>query len=846
MYDSFSIQAAAFPNSTVSGDTIVVFEQYGQTGATPTGCSDAQGNVYTQAFNVFDPAMTQGIALYYAANITGGATPTVICTFNNANYLSMSIHEYSGLATVNVLDTASTTDYSGEAVDTMQTPAITPKASGDLIFAGIVELYTGVGDTCSALGGFTARVNRCDADGFITEDYVQPAAAAIAASASLAPTSGHYAAGIAAFRVGISGVDTSPPSVPTNLVLTGVTASSVSLAWAASNDNVAVAGYQVFRNGLPVATTTTPRYTDDPLMASTTYSYAVDAFDAAGNVSERSASVSATTSSVPDTTPPSVPTNLAATGVTASSVSLAWTASTDDVAVAGYYVFRNNAQVAKTTVTSYTDTGLTASTAYSYSVSAFDAVGNVSALSSAITATTAAASVQPIFPLKVSGNGRYLVDQNNKPFFITGEQAWTLVTELSNSDVDVYLTDRSSRGYNAIWLAAADNTYQSNPPYDHYGNKPFDGPDFTNEDAAYWSHVDYVIQRAGTFGITVLLDPAFVGLNSSSGYYSSYLNSSDDVVSAYGAWLGARYSSFPNIIWALGGDADPATSGLYPKLSDLANGIQSTDSVHLMTFEATRLTDGSLAAGGGYSSLDVWPGPPSWLNLNWVYLRRSYIPASVQTNYSRSPWLPPFMGEDWCEGEYSTTPLQLRQEGFGAILGGAYLGRVFCNNAIWSFGSQDYDTMGATWQSQLGSLGSVSQESLGTLFRSREHWLLVPDTNNSVMTAGNQSGATIAVTARTSDGESIIVYVPTQRAVTIDMTKISDSSAQAWWYNPQTASSMLIGKFSTAGPQTFTPPDQNDWVLVIDAASANLPPPGSGILSPTSNAQLVRSRPAKR
>jgi hypothetical protein len=551
--------------------------------------------------------------------------------------------------------------------------------------------------------------------------------------------------------------------------------------------------------------------------------------NSAGSVTSSSATLTVNG----DTTPPSVPTNLSATVVTSSSVSLTWTASTDNVGVAGYHVFRNGAQVVTTTGVSYTDIGLTASTAYTYTVNAFDASGNVSALSNPISATTAAASSQPVYPLKVSGNGRYLLDQNNAPFFITGDQAWELVTELSNVDVDAYLADRASRGYNVLWLTAADNLYQSNPPYDFYGDKPFDGADFTNEDTTYWAHVDFVIQQAGSFGMTVMLNPGFVGLNASSGYYTSYLSSSDAVVTAYGAWLGARYSSFPNIIWALGGDADPATTGLYAKMSDLATGIKSTDTAHLMTFEATRLTHGSAAPNGGYSSLDVWSGPPSWLNLNWVYLSPAYIPLSVGANYSRSPWLPPFMGEDWCEGEHSITPLQLRQEGYGAILGGAYLGRVFCNNAIWSFGSPGQDTMGATWQSQLGSSGSVSQANLGVLFRSREHWLLVPDTNNTVMTAGSQSSATIAVTARTSDGQTIIAYIPTQRAVTIDMAKISDTSAQAWWFNPQTASSTPMGTFPTAGPQNFTPPDQNDWVLVIDAISANLPSPGSGVLLTT-------------
>jgi acetylxylan esterase len=91
-----------------------------------------------------------------------------------------------------------------------------------------------------------------------------------------------------------------------------------------------------------------------------------------------------------DTTAPSVPANLAASGVTSSSVSLSWSASTDNVGVAGYRVFRNGVQVGTAAGTTFTDSGLTASTQYTYKVAAFDAAGNVSAQSAGVTATTSA------------------------------------------------------------------------------------------------------------------------------------------------------------------------------------------------------------------------------------------------------------------------------------------------------------------------------------------------------------------------------------------------------------------------------------------------------------------------
>src|SRR4029077_13924848 len=115
------------------------------------------------------------------------------------------------------------------------------------------------------------------------------------------------------------------------------------------------------------------------------------AFDAAGNLSAQSSPASATTPAAQDTTPPSVPTGLTAKAVSSSQINLSWTASSDNVGVSGYRVFRNGAQIATTSATSFANTGLSPSTTYTYAVAAFDAAGNVSAQSSPASATTPAA-----------------------------------------------------------------------------------------------------------------------------------------------------------------------------------------------------------------------------------------------------------------------------------------------------------------------------------------------------------------------------------------------------------------------------------------------------------------------
>ncbi|WP_231495941.1 glycosyl hydrolase [Cellulomonas sp. HZM] len=188
---------------------------------------------------------------------------------------------------------------------------------------------------------------------------------------------------------GTAPTDTTPPSTPTGLAASGTTSTSTKLAWNASTDDVGVTGYEVLRGGSVVGTTTGTTYTATGLYASTTYSFTVRAYDAAGNRSAASSAVSVTTPGSSDTTAPSVPTGLSASGTTSSSTTLTWNASTDDVGVTGYEVLRGGSVVGTTTARTYTATGLSASTTYSFTVRAYDAAGNRSAASSAVSVTTA-------------------------------------------------------------------------------------------------------------------------------------------------------------------------------------------------------------------------------------------------------------------------------------------------------------------------------------------------------------------------------------------------------------------------------------------------------------------------
>jgi chitodextrinase/lysophospholipase L1-like esterase len=195
-------------------------------------------------------------------------------------------------------------------------------------------------------------------------------------------------------------VDTTPPTTPgLPSVTPGCT--SVTISWAPASDNIGVTGYDVYRavgTGQFVlrATVTGTSYTDTGLTPATNYRYQIRARDAAGNLSPFTAAISATTTTC-DMVAPTTPGTPTVINVGASSITISWTASTDNVGVTGYEIHRapgtsggTFTPVGTSGTTSFSDVGLPSSTTFRYQVRARDVAGNLSTFSAPVTATTSA------------------------------------------------------------------------------------------------------------------------------------------------------------------------------------------------------------------------------------------------------------------------------------------------------------------------------------------------------------------------------------------------------------------------------------------------------------------------
>jgi Raf kinase inhibitor-like YbhB/YbcL family protein len=186
--------------------------------------------------------------------------------------------------------------------------------------------------------------------------------------------------------------DTKAPTTPANLTDTGTTATTQGLKWDASTDNVGVTKYDIYHHGQLMTSVDgkTLAHTVTGLTPNTQYFWTVIARDAAGNASEASNEVAKKTPpAADDKVPPTAPSNLTVAGTTSNSVSLTWTAATDNSGkIARYDVFSDGAKVGSSATTSATISGLTPNTTYSFTAKAYDAAGNESPASNSAVGKT--------------------------------------------------------------------------------------------------------------------------------------------------------------------------------------------------------------------------------------------------------------------------------------------------------------------------------------------------------------------------------------------------------------------------------------------------------------------------
>ncbi|HUE58146.1 MAG TPA: fibronectin type III domain-containing protein, partial [Acidimicrobiales bacterium] len=292
-YQRFVPSAPGTVASFVTGGGGGILEPVGTAGNPTCKALLASGSVYAIGWS---PTSNQGSACgtpntptssmqvfsYLQVNVTGGL---VTVTAYNAQNVAFDQNQFT--YSVNSNPPTAPTNLHGTAVSDSGIDLTWSSSTGGSGVAGYKVLRNGtvVGTTFGATSFADTGLSPSTTYTYKVEAF---------------DSGGNLSAPSSAVQV-MTLADTQPPSSPQGLRATVVSSGEVDLAWSPSTDNVGVAGYKVLRNGAPVGTTSNTSYRDTGLSANTTYTYSVEAFDAAGNFSAPSSPVKATT---PATSPP--------------------------------------------------------------------------------------------------------------------------------------------------------------------------------------------------------------------------------------------------------------------------------------------------------------------------------------------------------------------------------------------------------------------------------------------------------------------------------------------------------------------------------------------------------------
>ncbi len=428
--------------------------------------------------------------------------------------------------------------------------------------------------------------------------------------------------------------------------------------------------------------------------------------------------------------------------------------------------------------------------------------------------------------LKISDDHRYIVTENNQPFFWLGGTAWELLHRLDKEETMLYLQDRSDKGFTVIQTVILAELDGLNTPNAN-GDLPLIDNDPTQLNEAYFEHVDYVIKQAENLGLYMGLLPTWGDkFNKKWGVGPEIFTPENAEI--YGELLAKRYVDQNNIIWILGGDRLPETDPQRQIVQAMVRGIRKIDNRHLITYHPW----------GGKKATDVFN--EDWLDLDMFQTghdRRVKDYEFVRDSRAISPTRPVINGEP----RYENHPNRFNPELYGwmgdsdvrtaaywAMFSGA-AGYTYGCHDIWQMFTIERDAINGartSWDESIhlpGSKHVMFMKALLTAFPWQEM-----KNDQSIILNENPEDSSYVVCAIGKKKDFILAYTPMGKPITIDVLKMNAKNVSALWYNPRDGKSKKIGEYKineTPGFKPWSIGRGSDFVLVIMDINAkyNLP-----------------------
>lgn len=453
-------------------------------------------------------------------------------------------------------------------------------------------------------------------------------------------------------------------------------------------------------------------------------------------------------------------------------------------------------------------------------------------------------------PLRVSENGRVLVDGTGRPVFLLGDTAWALAARTKREEAERYLRLRRAQRFNAVTFVlfvTGKNEIVSGLA-NAYGDEPFamngalpdptrpivtpgsDPADATAYD--YWDHVDYLVRLTRRLGLYAIILPTW-----GTGVAGSYDGKSCDGVvfdeasaRSYGRWIAARYRDEPHVLWMMGGDR-PAVQGetdYKPVFRAMAAGVETGAPGRLLSYHSRK----GAPQSGGYFHDD------GWLDFNSVQEWPDRQIASMTEDWARTPAKPTWLFEGRYEAYYRGNykpgdwgDWQSRQQAYQTVFAGAF-GHVYGHERVFGFGNDGVD-----WTPHLESPGARSMTHLAKVMNGFNAGALLNRRGDQALIDGDAGKAERLKSdrisaSRTGNGRVAMFYSASGRAIRVKMDRLTAGKFFAWWFNPregkwhangnETVAQRFFAHDIAGGPgaavKEFAPPTKGegqDWVLIL-------------------------------
>ena len=453
--------------------------------------------------------------------------------------------------------------------------------------------------------------------------------------------------------------------------------------------------------------------------------------------------------------------------------------------------------------------------------------------------------------LKVSGNGHYLVHEDEKPFFWLGDTGWEMLHRLSRKEIEYYLENRRLKGFNVIQTVIISEFIHSDKATNYYNDsifvnenpeKPLVTPGSSPQNGIeydFWDHVDFAVKAAEMKGLYVALVPSWgewVIPRTGKPLFNSMVQAYN-----YGWFVGNRYKDAPNLIWILGGDRHPDERpegvGLWRAMAegiaDGVNGIKKLDGK--ADYSSTLMTHHSFNSSSEWFHYDEWIDFHIWGSYHAeINNSRNYELALKDWNLPDPK--PTINGEPCYEahginyavddnGYFTSTDVRLAA--YWSVFSGS-AGFTYGSQPVWQFTDSSRKKLSLktliSWQEGLDLPGAGQIAHLKRLMEPLLTHEPVPD--QSLIAAGEGTCGSRVCAMRNKS--TVCIYIPTGSTINVKMGILNAISVTASWFDPRTGETTKIGEFENTGEKVFDVPGMSkelqwlktgrgcDWILILN------------------------------